>query len=79
MQIADRVGIDHDPVPDGRIFDIGYSMIHVISKYRLEAEWMQILQGWMEAGKLPQVLVVSFGPVANNVQDFLSSQSHPHS
>ena len=52
---------------------LDYSMIHVTSKYRLEAEYMQILQGWLEANKLPQILVVSFGPVANNVQNFLSS------
>ncbi|MBO7147650.1 MAG: acetylxylan esterase [Lentisphaeria bacterium] len=26
MQIADYVGIDHYPVPDGRVFDVGYSV-----------------------------------------------------
>jgi len=47
-------------------------LIHILPCTRLEAEYFAILQDWIKKGKMPQVLVTSFGPLANGIQNFLS-------
>ena len=50
-------------------------MIRIMPSTRLEAEYMAILQEWRQKNKMPQVLVTSYGPIANCIQNFLAYHS----
>lgn len=50
-------------------------LIRIMPSARLEAEYMAILQEWLKKNKMPQVLVTSFGPMANCIQNFLAYHS----